>query len=152
MKTQRRILIAFLLNLAFSVFELFGGLAAGSVAILSDALHDAGDAVSIGISYFCEKTSKRPPNDVYTYGYGRYSVIGALFTTLTLLGGSVIMIGNAVNRIIHPAEIHPQRMLLLAVLGVLINLVAAYVTHEGGSANQKAVNLHLLEDVLGWSS
>ena len=78
MKTERNILIAFLLNLFFSIFELVGGILTGSVAILSDALHDIGDAASIGISYFLEKKSKKQPDELYTYGYARYSVLGGL--------------------------------------------------------------------------
>ena len=71
MKSEKKILTAFILNLAFSVLEFFGGVFTGSVAILSDALHDLGDAVSIGISYCFEKKSKKQPDDKYTYGYGR---------------------------------------------------------------------------------
>ena len=78
MKTEKNILIAFILNLAFSIFEFVGGIVTGSVAIMSDAVHDIGDAASIGISYFLEKKSKRQPNEVYTYGYARYSVIGSV--------------------------------------------------------------------------
>ena len=59
MKTEKNILIAFILNLSFSIFEFFGGIFTGSVAIVSDAIHDVGDATSIGISYFLEKKSKK---------------------------------------------------------------------------------------------
>ena len=85
MKTERNILVAFLLNLSFSIFEFFGGIFTGSVAILSDALHDLGDAASIGLSYALEKKSKKQPDEKYTYGYARYSVIGSVITTLILL-------------------------------------------------------------------
>ena len=61
MKTEKNILVAFLLNISFSLFELFGGLFTGSVAILSDAIHDLGDAISIGLSYGLEKKSKKKP-------------------------------------------------------------------------------------------
>lgn len=150
MKTERNILIAFILNFAFSVFEFAGGLITGSVAIISDAVHDLGDAASIGISYFLEKKSKKHPDDKYTYGYARYSVIGGFITTLILLIGSCIMIYNAVSRIISPTEINYDGMIIFAVIGACINLCAAFVTREKGSVNQKAVNLHMLEDVLGW--
>lgn len=151
MKTERNILIAFILNLAFSVFEFFGGLFTGSVAIVSDAVHDLGDAASIGISYFLEKKSKKQPDETYTYGYARYSVIGGFITTLILLIGSVVVIGSAINRIITPTEIHYDGMIVFAVVGVCVNFCAAFFTREGGSLNQKAVNLHMLEDVLGWA-
>ncbi len=149
-KTEKNILIAFLLNLFFSVFELVGGFFTGSVAILSDSIHDLGDALSIGVSWLCEKKSKKQPNDVYTYGYVRYSVLGSIITTVVLLVGSVLVIWNAVQRIVTPEEINYNGMIIFAVIGVIINACAAFFTREGDSLNQKAVNLHMLEDVLGW--
>ncbi len=151
MKTEKNILAAFLLNLLFSVFEFAGGIVTGSVAIVSDAVHDIGDAASIGIAYFLEKKSKKQPDDTYTYGYGRYSVIGSVITTLILLVGSCLVVYNAVHRIINPTQIHYDGMILFAVVGVVVNFCAAFFTREGDSLNQKAVNLHMLEDVLGWA-
>lgn len=150
MKTQRNILIAFLLNLGFSVFELIGGLFTGSVAIISDAVHDFGDAVSIGASYFLEQKSKRKPDGRHTYGYGRYSVLGAAITNLILLVGSVTVVYHALVRLLNPVPIHSDGMILMAALGAGMNLAAAWFTHGGHSLNEKAVNLHMLEDVLGW--
>lgn len=151
MKTEKNILIAFILNLSFAIFEFFGGIFTGSVAIVSDAIHDVGDATSIGISYFLEKKSKKKPDEKYTYGYLRFSVIGSVITTLILLVGSVIVVINAINKIINPTEINYKGMIIFAVFGLVINFIAAVVTHGGGSLNQKAVNLHMLEDVLGWA-
>ena len=150
MKTQRNILIAFILNLALSVFELFGGLFTGSVAILSDVLHDVGDAASIGISYFLEKKSKKRPDEKHTYGYARYSVVGSVITTLILMLGSIAVIWSAIGRIASPTEINYDGMIIFAVIGVLVNLGAAFLTRGKDSLNQRAVNLHMLEDVLGW--
>ena len=150
MKTQKNILIAFILNLTFSVFEFFGGIFTGSVAIISDAVHDLGDAASIGASYMLEKKSRRQPDGKYTYGYLRYSVVGGVITTMILLFGSVMVIVNAVGRIISPVEINYNGMIVFAVIGALVNFAAAFVTRDGDSINQKAVNLHMLEDVLGW--
>ncbi len=150
MKTEKNILIAFLLNLAFSIFEFIGGIFTGSVAIVSDAIHDIGDAASIGVAFFLEKKSKKQPDEKYTYGYARYSVIGSVITTLILLFGSIMVIYNAIARIVSPTEINYDGMIVFAVIGVGVNLAAALFTREGGSLNQKAVNLHMLEDVLGW--
>ncbi len=151
MKTEQNILIAFLLNFAFSVFEFLGGIFTGSVAIISDAIHDIGDAFSIGISYMLEKKSKKQPDENYTYGYVRYSVIGSVITTLILLFGSLAVIYNACGRIIEPKVINYNGMIIFAIIGLVVNLCAAFFTREGGSLNQKAVNLHMLEDVLGWA-
>ena len=150
MKSDKNIFIAFLLNLLFSAVELIGGLITGSVAIMSDAIHDFGDAAGIGVSYFLERKSKKKPNNTYTYGYARFSVLGSVCITMILFLGSVLVIYNAVKRIFNPVPIHYDGMIWLAVFGVIINFVAAWVTKEGESLNQKAVNLHMLEDVLGW--
>ncbi len=150
MKSDKKILIAFILNFLFSIFEFVGGAITGSVAIISDAVHDIGDAASIGIAYFLERKSKKQPDEIYTYGYARYSVIGSLITTLILLFGSGLVIYNAVERIINPVPIHYNGMIIFAVVGVVVNLCAAWFTRSGDSLNQKAVNLHMLEDVLGW--
>lgn len=138
MKTERNILIAFILNLVFSIFEFVGGIITGSVAIMSDAVHDIGDAASIGVSYLLEKKGEK------------YSLIGAFITTLTLLIGSCVTIYNAIGRLIDPTQINYDGMIVFAIVGVCVNLCAAYFTREGDSLNQKAVNLHMLEDVLGW--
>lgn len=150
MKTQRNILIAFLLNFAFSIFEFIGGIFTGSVAIISDAVHDIGDAASIGFSYFLERKSRKQPDNSYTYGYLRFSVLGGFITTFILLFGSIAVTYNAILRIINPTEINYNGMIIFAVIGALVNLGAAYFTREGDSINQKAVNLHMLEDMLGW--
>ena len=138
MKTERNILIAFILNLSFSIFEFVGGIITGSVAIMSDAVHDVGDAASIGVSYFLERKGEK------------YSIIGAFITTITLLIGSVVTICNAIGRLIDPTKINYDGMIVFAIVGVCVNFCAAIVTREGDSLNQKAVNLHMLEDVLGW--
>ena len=150
MKTEKNIFFAFILNLAFSIFEFIGGVFTGSVAIISDAIHDIGDATSIGVAFFLEKKSKKQPDKKYTYGYARYSVIGSVLTTLILLLGSAMIIYNAVLRIISPTEINYNGMIIFAIVGVCVNLGAALLTRDGDSLNQKAVNLHMLEDVLGW--
>ena len=143
MKTDKNILIAFIL-------EFIGGAFTNSVAIISDSVHDMGDALSIGISYFLEKKSKKKPDEKHTYGYIRYSVLGSTITTVILLVGSILVIYNAILRIINPVEINYDGMIIFAVFGVIINFAAAYFTREGDSLNQKSVNLHMLEDVLGW--
>lgn len=150
MKTEKNILIAFLLNISFSLFELIGGMFTNSIAIISDAIHDFGDAISIGISYFLEKKSKKKPDNKYTYGYIRYSILGAIITSTILVAGSVLVIFNAIERLINPVDINYNGMLIFAIFGVVINFIAAYFTREGDSLNQKSVNLHMLEDVLGW--
>lgn len=150
MKEKKNIFIAFILNFVFSIFELIGGFITGSVAITSDAVHDFGDAASIGISYLLERVSNKNPDKKYSYGYARYSVLGGLLVILLLLISSIIVIYNSILRITNPTPVNYTSMIVFAVIGFVVNLVAAYFTHGGKSINQKAVNLHMLEDVFGW--
>jgi cobalt-zinc-cadmium efflux system protein len=138
-----------MLNLCFAALEFIGGIITGSVAIMSDSLHDMGDAAGIGISYLLERKSNHAPDEKFTLGYARFSVLGGGFLNLSLVIGSVAVICNAVLRIINPTPVHHDRMILLAVLGIAINSLAAHFTHKSESLNQKAVGLHLLEDILG---
>lgn len=150
MKTEKNILIAFILNLLFSIIEFIGGTLTNSVAIISDSIHDIGDSLSIGISYFLEKKSKRKPDNKYTYGYKRYSLLGSIIINIILLIGSIIVIYSSINRLINPVKINYDGMLIISIIGVVVNFLAAYFTRDGDSLNQKSVNLHMLEDVLGW--
>jgi len=150
MKSDKKILIAFILNIFFSLFELFGAIFTNSISIMSDAIHDFGDALSIGLSLFLEKKSKRQPDNKYSYGYARYSILGAFITTSILTIGSLLVIISSINRLINPVNINHEGMIIFAIFGVIINFLAAYFTKDGHSINQKAVNLHMLEDVLGW--
>lgn len=150
MRTPKNILIAFLLNFLFSIIEFIGGIFTNSIAIISDSIHDIGDAMSIGISYLLERKSNKKPDNKYTYGYVRYSVLGSIITTFILIGGSILVIYNATLRLFNPVEINYNGMILFAIMGVIINFLAAYFTKDGDSLNQRAVNLHMLEDVLGW--
>ena len=150
MKTEKNIFIAFLLNIAFSIIEFFGGFFTGSIAIISDAVHDLGDAFSIGVSFFLEKKSKKGPDEKHTYGYIRYSLLGSVITTSILIVGSIFVIVESVNRLFNPVEVNYEGMIFFAIFGVIINFIASMVTKDGDSLNQKSVNLHMLEDVFGW--
>ncbi len=152
MKADKRILTAFILNLSFSIFEFFGGALTGSIAIISDAVHDFGDALAIGLSFVMERKSKRSPDERYTYGYGRYSLLGGAITSLILLLGSTMVVYNAIGRLLCPQEIDSDSMIVFAVIGFAVNFTAAISTHGSHSANMRAVSLHMLEDVLGWAA
>lgn len=146
----KNIALAFFLNLIFCVIELVGGLLTNSVAILSDALHDLGDSVSLGMAWYFQKVSSRKPDEKYTYGYKRFSILSALLNSLILLSGSAIVLYESISRLFAPVQSDAKGMLLLAVLGVLVNGFAALRLRKGGSLNERVVSLHLLEDVLGW--
>lgn len=142
--------IAFLLNVCFTIIELIGGLYTNSLAILSDAIHDLGDSLSLGLAYYFQKISNKPSDQKYTYGYKRFSVIGAVVNSIVLVIGSIFIIINAVPRLMHPETTDSNGMIGLAILGIVFNGLAYHKTHQGHSHNERVVSLHLLEDVLGW--
>ena len=142
---------AFLCNLFFSIVEFVGGVFTNSISIMSDAIHDLGDALAIFISMILEKKSRKCPNKKYSYGYLRYSVLSAFFTATILFIGSVIVIYNAVLRIINPVSINYNGMLILAVFGVVINFISMVRTSGSSNLNEKVVNLHMMEDVFNWA-
>lgn len=148
--TDENILVAFFLNLFFVVVELVGGILTNSFAILSDAIHDFGDCVAIGFAYIMEKLSQKSPDEKYTYGYRRYSLLSAIITSMILVTGSIFIIIGAVRRFGEPREIQGLGMLVIAVFGVIINGLAVLRTRKSFSVNEKAISLHLLEDVMGW--
>lgn len=150
MEEKEDIKLAFFLNLGFSLFEIIGGLLTHSVAIFSDAIHDFGDSVAIGISYLLEKIAQNKPDKKYTYGYKRYSVLGAFFTSGVLIFGSLLIFINAIIRLFNPIEVNEIGMLIFAIFGIAINGYAAFKTSKSVNLNEKSVNLHMLEDVLGW--
>ncbi|MBE6927294.1 MAG: cation transporter [Ruminococcaceae bacterium] len=149
-KSTRNMLIAFVLNLMFSAIEIVGGLLTNSISIVSDAVHDLGDSISIGIALLLERKSEKKADEKYTYGYGRYSVIGALLTSTILLVGSVLVMYRSVMRFVQPVVVDHDGMLLLAIVGTIVNALAAWKTSHGNSLNEKTLSLHMLEDVLGW--
>ncbi|WP_421895884.1 cation diffusion facilitator family transporter [Marinoscillum sp.] len=145
-----KIRIAFFINLGFSIIELIGGLYTNSVAILSDALHDLGDSMSLGVSWYFQKVARKGRNKEFSYGYRRFSVLGAVINSLVLVVGSILILTEAIPRLFDPATPDAQGMIYLAIGGIIANGLAAYKLHGGHSLNERAVYLHLLEDVLGW--
>jgi len=139
-----------LLNFSFTIIELVGGLLTNSVAILSDALHDLGDSISLALAWYFQKVSGYSPSARYSYGYKRFALLGALINATVLLLGSVFVIYASVMRILQPQYVKVEGMFLLAILGVIINGVAVWRTHKSSGINERIVSLHLLEDVLGW--
>ncbi len=148
--TLRRLRLAFFLNLIFACIELVGGLWANSLAITSDALHDFGDAVALGLALVFEKSSHQVSDHKYTYGYRRLSAVSAVITGFILLMGSLWIIKESVERWSQPQAPHSTAMIGLAILGLSVNGYAAWKVSAGHSLNEKMIRWHLIEDVLGW--
>jgi len=143
---------AFCLNAGFTVIEFIGGLLTNSTAIMADAVHDLGDSLSIGSAWLLDRLSKKDPDEVYTYGYRRLSLFGALINSLILLAGSTWVLLESVPRLFNPEMPVAEGMLGLAILGITVNGFAAWKLSGGHSMNEKVLNWHLLEDVLGWAA
>ncbi|MBV6639678.1 MAG: cation transporter [Cyclobacteriaceae bacterium] len=142
--------VAFFLNLSFTIIEVIGGLYTNSLAILSDALHDLGDSLSLGLSWYFQKLSKKGRTKKFSYGYKRFSLLGAIINSIVLVAGSIFILTKAIPELFNPGETNVQGMLYLAILGIVVNGAAVLKLRKGESLNEKVVSLHLLEDVLGW--
>jgi cobalt-zinc-cadmium efflux system protein len=141
---------AFALNFIFTLIEAIGGFLTNSIAILSDALHDLGDTLAIGLSWYFQKLSGKSRSQSLSYGYKRLSLVSALISAIILLIGSVLIIYKAIPRLINPEIVHVKGMFVIAIIGVFVNGVAVLQLKKGQSSNERVVMLHLLEDVLGW--
>ncbi|EDY86724.1 cation diffusion facilitator family transporter [gamma proteobacterium HTCC5015] len=117
---------------------------------MADAVHDLGDSLSIGSAWLLNRLGKKSADSEFTYGYRRLSLFGALINSLVLIAGSIWVLSEAIPRLANPVMPVTEGMLALAILGVMVNGIAAYRLSKGYTLNEKILNWHLLEDVLGW--
>lgn len=148
--SSNRIGWAFFLNVSFTIIEFVGGLLTNSTAIMADAVHDLGDSLSIGLAWLLSKLGSKEPNGLFTYGYQRFSLLGALINGLVLIAGSLWVLNTAIPRLFEPQQPHAVGMFWLAILGVVVNGYAAFKLSHGKTLNERVLNWHLMEDVLGW--
>ena len=141
----------FLLNLAFTLIEIGGGIYTNSAAVFSDALHDFGDTLSIGLAWYFQQLSQRSASSSFTFGYKRFNTLGAFFTGIVLLVGAVVIAFEAIPRLFNPEPVNSAGMMVMAVIGIGANGWAYALLHrKQGGLNAEMIRLHLLEDVLGW--
>jgi cobalt-zinc-cadmium efflux system protein len=138
------------LNALIVVAEIIGGLVSGSLALLSDAVHNLSDVVALIIAYIARRLGRRPPSQRHTYGLGRVEVMAALFNSATILIVGTLIIRAAVERLFHPSPILSGVMLAVAVIGLVGNLVSVLLLkgHSHGDMNMQAAMLHLLQDTI----
>jgi cobalt-zinc-cadmium efflux system protein len=148
---EERVRFAAFLNVAFTVLELVGGFWTNSLAILSDALHDFGDSIALLVSWLFERGARRSPDTSRTFGYQRLSLFSALFSASILIGGSIVIIFQAIPRLLNPETVNAFGMVGLAVIGIIFNGAGFFLLKKGESLNEKVLSWHLLEDVLGWA-
>ncbi len=144
--------VAFFLNLGFTVLELFGGLWTNSIAIITDAVHDLGDSISLGLAWYFERLSLKGRTSRHTYGFRRYRLLGGLITGLVLLVGLSFVLSHAVARLAAPEPVKAPGMIVLALIGILFNGAAVLRVRRGSSLTERIVSWHLLEDTLGWGA
>lgn len=147
---SRRFFLVTLLNILITVVEIIGGLLSGSLALLSDAIHNLGDSLSILLGFCAQLIGSRPENAKRTFGYRRAEILAALLNALFLIIISLFLIIEAAQRITQPQPINGPVMLSVAIVGLLANLVSAGLLHQGSdsSLNIKATYLHILSDAL----
>jgi cobalt-zinc-cadmium efflux system protein len=148
--TYKNIKLAFALNLVFAIIEIAGGILTNSLAILSDAVHDLGDSISLGLAWLLEHYAERGEDHRFSYGYRRFSLLGALINTIILVVGSLLIVSRAIPRILSPEQSSAQGMIFFALGGILVNGFAAFRLRGSKSLNARVAAWHLLEDVLGW--
>jgi len=144
--------IAFFVNLAFTVVEAIGGWWTGSIAVLTDAMHDAGDVLVLGAAWWLQGVALKGRDAHYSYGYGRYSMLGGWLTSVVLIVGALFMLGVSAPRLWTPELPDATGMIGIAIFGLIMNGFAAWKLHGGSSLNERGAYLHLLEDVLGWAA
>ena len=146
----KNILSAFFINLTFTIISLIGGWITNSVAIISDSIHDLGCTVSIALAWLFERIAGHKPTPHFTFGYRRFTLLGAFVNAFILLGGSSIVLYESIGRLAHPEAVDAEGMLWFALLAILFKGLAVWRTWKGTSVNQRMVSLHLLGDCLGW--
>ncbi|MGT2963760.1 cation diffusion facilitator family transporter [Streptococcus acidominimus] len=150
MSTHKNIWIACCLNLGFAILEAVFGVLFHSSLILADAVHDAGDALAIGLSALFESYARKKADDRYTLGYKRYSLLGALLVSIILITGSLFVIRENIPKLLAPEKVDHQGMFVLALCAIAVNLVGKWMMEKGHSQHEKILSLHFLEDLLGW--
>jgi len=149
-KREKRVRLAALLNIAFTIIEIIGGFWTNSLAILSDALHDFGDSVALLLSWLFERGARKSPDITRTFGYQRLSLFSAIFSASILIAGSIIIFFQAIPRLLNPELVNASGMVSIALLGILFNGIGFLQLKKGESLNEEVLSWHLLEDVLGW--
>ena len=138
-------------NLPLTVAQIAGGVAAGSLALIADAIHNLSDAVALGIAYVARRIARRPADDAMTFGYGRAEIVAALvnYTVLMVIGACLIY--EAIWRLIEPQSVHGWIVVIVAGVALAVDTVTAILTYRLAehSINIRAAFLHNLADAFG---
>ena len=147
---QRALLLALILTAGFAVVEALGGWWAGSLALLSDAGHMLSDALALGLAAFAVQLARRPPSARHSYGLARAEVLAAAFNGLLMLAVIIAITVESVARLLRPTPVAGGAVMLIAGVGLLVNVgAAAILARAGEGLNVRAALLHVLGDLLG---
>jgi len=147
----RRVIIALVLTGSFMLVEAVGGILSGSLALLADAGHMLTDTMALTLAAMAFYVSKRPPDEKLTYGYQRFQILAAFVNGLSLLAIVGWILFEAVRRFLSPRDVLGETMLVIAAVGLLINLLSFAVLHTGDkdNLNIRGAALHVAGDLLG---
>ncbi|MBO8171367.1 MAG: cation transporter [Bacillaceae bacterium] len=151
-QNRRSLTIAFLITTGFMIAEVIGGIISNSLALLSDALHMLSDSASLALSLFAMWVAQKPPTKHKTFGYYRFEILAAFINGVTLIIISLYIYVEAYHRFMQPPEVGSITMITIAVIGLLANLVSAWVLTRGQTEenlNIRSAFLHVLGDILG---
>jgi cobalt-zinc-cadmium efflux system protein len=150
-RQSRSLVLSIALNLGFAVAELVAGIFANSLVLVADSVHDASDAVALGLSYVGLRLSTRAPNPRRTFGYRKVRILTAFLNAGVLVVITAFIVRAAIMRILAPEPVKSPTLIVMAVAGILVNGIAVLLLRrDRGSLNIRAAMLHLLEDFLGW--
>ncbi len=149
-KAGENLAFVFFMNLMFNIIVIIGGLATNSMAILADCIHDLADTISIAVAWVLEKVSQRDSSDNYSYGYQRFSILGAVIISVFVIIMACVIIQEAIPRLFSPEEVDAQGMLIIALVGLVFKSISVYRLHKGETFNEKAIFLHQLGDIFEW--
>lgn len=141
---------ALFFTLGFAVIEVIAGFWSGSLALLSDAGHMVTDSTALGLAALAAWLASKPPSNRHTYGLVRLEILAALFNSLLMLGLIAFIVIEAIDRLADPQPVMGGTVMLVAFIGLLVNLAVAWLLHHGGDGlNTRAAFLHVLGDLLG---
>jgi cobalt-zinc-cadmium efflux system protein len=149
-QTEGRLWISIFLNLIITLAEFIGGIISGSLALLSDALHNLNDTTSLGISLFARKVSKKEANKEKTFGYKRAEIIGAFINLITLVIIALFLIKEGVERFYNPQPIDGLVMFIVAIIGLMGNVITAVLLFKSSkeNINIRSAYVHIMSDAL----
>ena len=149
-KASDNLAFVFLLNLTFNIIVIIGGLATNSMAILADCIHDMSDTFSMAIAWILEHVAQKGATDKFSYGYQRFSILGAVITSTFVIVMAFFILSEAIPRLFSPEGVDAEGMLIIGIIGLVFKTISVWRLHGGETFNEKAIFYHLLGDIFEW--